>query len=310
MRRGGRDGTPLRAAARGVRARRAAAALSGPLPLVTAAAVAGVVWPSRAFAARSDLLLGLLVLAVGLELSPRRLWAVRSSWRQLLLLVVLPPALLAPIAVGLSRLFAEPERSGLVALGLAPTEVAAAALVALAGGDAALTIAVVAVSLLGSALAAPALAPLLSGASVQTAPLLGRFALIVLAPLACAVGLRLGPGTERLAAPAARAAAPLLATLVYAALGGLGDRSQLARALLAAALFLIASLAAAAIVAALPLRLLPRGWGFPFVLRDFAVAVVLAARLGHPGAAATAAVYGVLMLVAGAAAAARSGRAA
>jgi hypothetical protein len=42
------------------------------------------------------------------------------------------------------------------------------------------------------------------------------------------------------------------------------------------------------------------GGAFAFALRDFAVAAALATQLESPGAASTAAVYGVLMLVAAA----------
>jgi hypothetical protein len=154
---------------------------------------------------------------------------------------------------------------------------------------------VIVLSLVVSALCAPILGPLLAEGGPSTGELLARFALVVLVPLALGLAAR---ATGR-AGPAARVAEPaatvVLALLVYAALGDLGDRSSLGAAALAGALFLGGS-----VVVTLALRrVLPGGRAGPYVfsLRDFAVAAALAGELGTPGAAATPAVYGALMLV-------------
>jgi hypothetical protein len=99
----------------------------------------------------------------------------------------------------------------------------------------------------------------------------------------------------------------VLALLVYAALGDLGDRSALGGALSASLLFLGASVALALMLRPL-LRDLRTG-GFVFALRDFAVAAALAGQFDTPGAAVTPAVYGVLMLLLATAASSVLGRA-
>ena len=261
-----------------------------------AAAAAGLLLPSEQLAERTDLILAGLVFAVALTIAPERLLAAASAWPRIGTIVVLALATLLPLSIGLGLLFEGPEREGLLALGLAPSEVAVVALVALAAGNAAVAVAVVALSLVVSALAAPLVAPLLVDTEVEPSRLLLRFSLVVLIPLGLGLALRAGGRLARVEPVAERATTLVLALLVYAALGDLGDVSELGPASLAAALFLAASLALAGLL--LPLLGDLRTGAFAFALRDFAVAAALATQLGAPGAAATAAVYGVLMLVA------------
>ena len=275
---------------------RRAGALLQPLPLVLAAAAAGLLLPSEQLAERTDLILAGLVFAVALTIAPERLLAAASACPRVGTVVVLALATLLPLSIGLGLLFEGPEREGLLALGLAPSEVAVVALVALAGGNAALAVAVVALSLVVSALAAPLVAPLLADTEIEPSRLLLRFSLVVLVPLGLGLALRAGGRLARVEPVAERATTLVLALLVYAALGDLGDVSELGPASLAAALFLAASLVLAGLL--LPLLGDLRTGALAFALRDFAVAAALATQLGAPGAAATAAVYGVLMLVA------------
>ena len=261
-----------------------------------AAAAAGLLLPSEQLAQRTDLILAGLVFAVALTIAPERLLAAASAWPRIGTIVVLALATLLPLSIGLGLLFEGPEREGLLALGLAPSEVAVVALVALAGGNAAVAVAVVALSLVVSALAAPLIAPLLTNTEIEPSRLLLRFSLVVLIPLGLGLALRAGGRLARVEPVAERATTLVLALLVYAALGDLGDVSELGPASLAAALFLAGSLVLAGLL--LPLLGDLRTGAFAFALRDFAVAAALATQLGAPGAAATAAVYGVLMLVA------------
>ena len=271
-----------------------------PLPLVLIAAAAGLVAPSERLAERVDLILAALVLAVALTIEPRRVRAALERWRTIAVLSLLPFATLLPLAVGLGALFAAPERDGLLALGLASTEVAAAGLVALAGGDAALALAAVSASLVVSALLAPVAVPLLAEGSPDPLELIVRFSLVVLVPLALGLALRAGGRRREVEPVAERGATVILAVLVYASLGDVEDPAELGAAVLAAALFLAGS----AIVAELLRSVLGdrRTGPFAFALRDFAVAAALATQLESRGAASTAAIYGVLMLVAAAAA--------
>lgn len=77
---------------------------------------------------------------------------------------------------------------------MASTEVATAGLVALAGGDAAFTLVVVALSLGLTAAAAPVLAPMLVDSAIEPGELIVRFSLVVLLPLV--VRLALGAYTR------------------------------------------------------------------------------------------------------------------
>jgi bile acid:Na+ symporter, BASS family len=275
--------------------RRVVAALIAPLPLVVIAAGAGLLWPSRELAGRSDLILAALVLAVAVTIDPRRFHAAARAWRRVAVVVLLPLAFLLPLAVGLAALYDGATHDGLIALGLASTEVAAAGLVALAAGDAALALAVIAPSLVVTAAAAPAVAPLLVDTAVEPGEVIVRFSLVVLVPLALGLAVRARSADPRLESFGDRAATLVLALLVYAALGDLGDRSRLGGALAASALFLAGSVGIAMLVRPLLGEL--RTGGFVFALRDFAVAAALAGQFDSAGAAAIPAVYGVLMLV-------------
>jgi predicted Na+-dependent transporter len=276
--------------------RRVLDAALAPLPLVLLAAGAGLLWPSPQLADRSDLILAALVLAVAFTVDPRRFRAAASARRSVAAAVLLPLALLLPLAIGLAALFDGGPHDGLIALGLSSTEVATAGLVTLAGGDAAVALTVVALSLGLTAVAAPLLAPLLIASTLAPGELIVRFSLIVLVPLTVGLAIRArSQDPDRLEAFGDRAATLVLALLVFAALGDLGDLSHLGGALAAAALFLTGSVAFALLLRPLVGEL--RTGGFVFALRDFAVAAALAGQFDSPGAAATPAVYGVLMLV-------------
>jgi predicted Na+-dependent transporter len=141
-------------------------------------------------------------------------------------------------------------------------------------------------------------------ADVDLGPLLGSFALVVL--LALATGLAARAGFPRLgrAEPEFGAIGALaIAALVYAALSGTADAGggTLGAAVLAGAAFLAASAALAAIALRQAGDATP---AFCLGLRDFAVAAALAGQAFGPRAAVVAGVYGVMMLVAGAALAA------
>ena len=266
-----------------------------PLPLVSVAALAGLLLPSAELAGRTDLILAALVLAVAVTIEPSRLRVALGRVRLLAAAVLLPFAVLLPLALAIGRGFGGPERDGLLALGLASSEVAAVAIVALAAGDAALALAVVAFSLVASALAAPLLAPLLADTRVDGSELVLRFSLVVLVPLVAGLLLRAHSRGEVLARYGEGASVLILALLVYASLGELESLSELGAATLAALAFLGASLLAAVVLR----RLLGefRTGGLVFSLRDFAVAATLASQIGAAGAAVTPAVYGVLMLL-------------
>jgi bile acid:Na+ symporter, BASS family len=272
------------------------------LPLALLAAALALLAPWRALADRSELLLAALVALTALGIAPSELTVLRRRWHAVLALSVLPFVVLAPAAWALSRLFDGPLRDGTVALGLAPTEVASAGLVALAMGDAALALAVVAGSLVVSAVAGPLAVSALGGAHAAGLALLGTFALVVLAPLAAGLAVRAALSRiEDVEGEIAGLAALVLAGLVYAALSG-AEQGRLGGALLAGGAFVAVS----AVVAALwPAALAASDrvtTALTVGLRDFAIAAALAEQAFGAAAAGVPAAYGVLMLLAGSAA--------
>jgi predicted Na+-dependent transporter len=286
--------------------RRAERVAGAVLPLTLAAAAAALVVPSGAVARRADLLLAALVALTALGIDPRRLAALRSRPGAVLALSAGPLVVLVPLAWALGRAFDGPVRDGVLALGVAPTEVAAVGLVALAGADAVLALAVVAGSLVASAALGPVLLAALGGSGdVALGPLLGHFALVVLVPLAAGLAARaLWPPLARAEPEYAAGSSLAVAALVYAALSGTADAGggSLGAAALAGAAFLAASAALAAVLLREAHDPAP---AFCLGMRDFAVAAALAAEAFGPRAAVVAGVYGVLMLIAGAALAAR-----
>lgn len=273
-----------------------------PLPVTVLALAAGLVLPSRTLARGDEVILAALVLAVALTIDPSRLRAPIRAWPRIAAAAVLPLFTLLPVAVGLGLLFEGPEREGLLALGLSSTEVAAAALAGLAGGSAPVTLAIVVLSLFLTAGAAPLLAPLVARSSIGPGFLLVRFSLVVALPLAAGLASRARGRLREMERGAERASPILLGLLVYAVVSGLRSPTELGGAVLAGVLFLGASVFLA--LALRPLLGDLRSGGFAYALRDFAVAAVLAGQLGTPGAEATTAVYGPLMLIAAAGAAA------
>jgi BASS family bile acid:Na+ symporter len=184
--------------------------------------------------------------------------------------------------------------------------VATVGLVALAGADATIALGAVAGSLVASALLGPVAIGLLAGQPIPggTGHLLGRFAIVVIAPLVAGVAVRtLWPGIERVDPEREGVAALAVAALVYAALSGTSGAHGLGAALVAALVFL----AVATALGELWRRATPRPVAVPgalsIAMRDFAVAAVLASQAFGSAAGGVPGVYGVVMLLGGSAAA-------
>ena len=220
-------------------AERIAAAL---LPLALLAAAAALVLPSERAAEQGDLVLAALVAVTALGIAPRELWDLRDRWQAVLALSLAPFAVLVPLAWAISRLFDSPVREGVLTLGMSSTEVAAVGLVALAAGDAALALGALAGSLIAAATIGPVLIGLLADPSTgaDTGSLLGRFALVVLLPLAAAVAARARwPRLTRGEPWYAAASTVAVVVLIYAAVSGSHAGGDLLPALGAGATFLV-----------------------------------------------------------------------
>jgi predicted Na+-dependent transporter len=220
-----------------------------------------------------------------------------------LALSLAPFAVLVPLGWVLSRLFDSPVREGVLTLGMSSTEVAAVGLVALAGGDAALALGALAGSLIAAATVGPVLIGLLAGTSVSadTGALLGRFALVVLLPLAVGVAARAVRPRLARGEPCYAAGSTLaVVVLIYAALSGSSADEDLLPALGASAAFLALSTIPALAAVRVVSRDRQSAVAFAVALRDFAVAATLATQAFGTGAATVGGIYGVLMLVAGA----------
>jgi bile acid:Na+ symporter, BASS family len=281
-------------------------------PLALLAAALGLAIPSPALAARSDLLLALLVLATGLGISFADLARLREHVRAVTILSLAPLPVLVTAAWLLGRPFAPLVRDGLLAVGLSSAEVASVGLVALAGADATIALGAVTGSLVLAALVGPLAIGWLSGSAVHvsSAHLLARFALVVLLPLLIAVAARSRAElTTRLAAVDAEregVAALTVAVLVYAALSGTHAAHHLGAALLASVAFLIVCVCLAGLWRRMDGRRASAVPGaFTIAMRDFAVAAALATQAFGTAAGAVPGAYGVVMLVVAAIAAGR-----
>jgi BASS family bile acid:Na+ symporter len=271
-----------------------------PLLALIAAGLALVI-PSAALASHMDILLAALVLVTALDIDPRRLLGIGERARALLFLAIVPLLALGAGAWALAHLAHGPERDGTLALGLAPAEVASVGLIGLMGGASELAVAVLAVSMALSAAIGPPALVLLGHSShgASAGPLIARFALVVIAPLAAGLWLRGAlPGLARRERALSALSSLIVVALIFAALSathaGLGTAVLVSLAFLA-----VSSLVAGAAV-----------WGFghridpslvlTIGMRDFAVAAALAAAAFGDRAAQVAGVYGTLMLIAGA----------
>ena len=289
------------------------------LPLVVAAAALAIAVPAPARQAVAHhgvtAALVCLVFAVGLGLPVTQLAQARAHSARVALVVLVPAVVLPTLAWSASRLVDPgPLREGVLAAGVAPSEVAAVALAALAGGSAALSATV----LIGSTIASVALAgPTLhlltptTGTST-TGSLLVSLLEVVALPLALGTAARTALPTRRRAdadALSSTGAALAVLVLIWLVAGQTHLDTAYLRTGFALALFLAASTATGALLTRglpPPLR---TSLLLPVAMRDFAIAAAIATQTFGPAAAAPLGLYGVLVLVLGTAAAARTTRA-
>ena len=287
------------------------------LPLVLAAAVLG--WaapgPARLLDRHQaiDVVLAVLVFASAITVPGGAAGRLRALAPRLGIAVLAAAAVLPLLAFALSRLLGPAAlRDGVLAVGVAPAEVASVAITAIAGGDAgAAAVLLVASTLICVAVAGPILA-LAGGHGVSAVHVLITLSLVVGVPLLAGLLLRrfaaagggAGDGFQALAIVA-------VVVLVWLVSG----QVRLSAAYWALAGVLVVLIVASAAIGLLFGSRLEPGVQTGIVLtvsmRDFAVASGIALAAFGPAAAAPLGIYGVLVMAWGALiarAVSRSGR--
>jgi predicted Na+-dependent transporter len=276
------------------------------LPLVVVTAAAGIAFPGpgRRLDAGNGILaaLAVLVFCTGASMTFTDIAAVRTASRRLVLVLAVTTVALPVFAWLASRLVSDLAlRGGVLAAGVAPTEVASVALTSLAGGEAALAAGL----LVGSTavtvlLAGPILGLLGAHSTTSQLGLLATLALVVALPLLAGSATRtLDPlgGREQ---PTLRMIGLVsLLVLLWEVASEL--HLSVSDVLMVAALLLYLA-CAAGLGWLLGTSLTPArrtAVFLPTAMRDFAVAAGIAASAFGAPAAAPLGIYGILVLVFG-----------
>jgi predicted Na+-dependent transporter len=253
-----------------------------------------------------NVLLAVLVFATAVSIEPAALGRLASAWRSLLVALATGITVLPALSWAVSRMVAAGSlRDGVMAVGLAPCEIASVATTAMAGGEAAVSAGV----LIGSTVAAVALAgPILTleagHAGVSPGAIIANLALVVALPLAVGIVLRawVPPAARVLESERSERAAAAVALFSVAALVALiAAEVHLSARYAAVTGALVVFLAGSAVVGRLlGVRSRP-GAATALLLttsmRDFAIAAGLATSAFGPAAAAPLGLYGILVLV-------------
>lgn len=283
------------------------------LPLVVMAGGVGLALPAPARAADAangiTVVLVVLVAAVGLGLPVAAFTETRRHAGRIWLVVLAPLIGLPALAWAASRLLPPgPLHDGILAAGVAPAEVASVALAGIAGGSAALAATILVGSTVGSVLLAGPTLHLLAGAgnSFSSGRLLVSLLEIVAVPLAAGLTLRATlPAAHRHTADQLSSTVASVAVLVLIWL--VAGQAHLGLAYLRGAAALLVFLAGSTLLG----TALTTGMAkpdrtsllLPVAMRDFAIAAGIATRAFGPPAASVLGLYGVLVLILGAAAA-------
>jgi predicted Na+-dependent transporter len=173
------------------------------LVLVFAAVGLAVPGPARTTVAHHgiDATLAVLVFTSGVSVPSGALVTLRGLAQRLIAVVVSAAVVLPLLAFAASCLVSSGNlRHGILAIGVAPAEVATVGIAGMAGGDIVVAAALLVASALVSVVAAGPVLSLLGGSGVSTGGVIGNLALVVGLPLAAglAVGWRLRwPGPTR-----------------------------------------------------------------------------------------------------------------
>ena len=244
--------------------------------------------------------LAVLVFATAVTIEPAALRRVRTSWRRLLAVLVVGITVLPCLSWSVARLVAPGSlRDGILAVGLAPCEIASVATTVMAGGEAAFAAGI----LIGSTVATVALSGLILGfevgsASIDPWHILVNLLLVVALPLAAGLTLR---ALTPIGARVERAAMTTVTVVVACLVALIAAEVHLSSRYVSVAAALVVFLAASACIGSA----LGRGarrpvWSATLLttsMRDFAIAAGLAAAAFGPAAAAPLGLYGILVLV-------------
>jgi predicted Na+-dependent transporter len=261
-----------------------------------------------------SVLLAILVFATAVTIAPAALRRAGAAWPRLLAAVAAGITVLPALSWALSWIVAPgPLRGGVLAVGLAPCEIASVATTAMAGGEAALAAGVLVGSVAATVAAAGPVLALESarvgrGApAVHPAQVIASLALVVVLPLAAGLALRAHRRTGARLARAAPAANVTATVAVAALVAVIASQVRLSARYLPVLLVLLVFLAASAGLGALLAgRARPPSAKAVLLttsMRDFAIAAGLAEAAFGPAAAAPLGLYGVLVLAWGTAAA-------
>jgi predicted Na+-dependent transporter len=253
-----------------------------------------------------NVLLAVLVFATAVSIEPAALGRLAAAWRSLLVALVTGITVLPALSWAVSRMVAAGSlRDGVMAVGLAPCEIASVATTAMAGGEAAVSAGV----LIGSTVAAVAFAgPILTleagHAGVSPGAIIANLALVVALPLAVGIVLRawVPPAARVLSTDRSERAAAAVALFSVAALVALiAAEVHLSARYGAVTAALVVFLAGSAVVGRLlGARSRPEAATALLLttsMRDFAIAAGLATSAFGPAAAAPLGLYGILVLV-------------
>jgi predicted Na+-dependent transporter len=274
------------------------------LVVISAVASAAFPGPGRRADAGGAILdtLAVLVFCTGASLTFSEMAGIRIASRRLILVLAITTITLPALAWLASRLVTGPVlRGGVVAAGVAPTEVASVALTGLAGGEVALAAGLlVASTLLTVLLAGPILGILGAHSSASQLGLLATLALVVALPLVAGSALRtLDPlgGREQ---PLVRVLGTVsLLVLLWEVASELHLRASDISVVIALVLYLAGGAVLGWLLAT---GVPPRrriAIMLPTAMRDFAVAAGIAASAFGAAAAAPLGIYGILVLVFG-----------
>lgn len=247
-----------------------------------------------------NVLLAVLVFATALTVEPAALRRLPSSWRPLLACTATGITVLPALSWIASRIVAAGSlRQGVMAVGLAPCEIASVATTAMAGGETALAAGTLITSTVATiALAGPVLGLEAGHADIHPGHIVANLALVVALPLAVGLCLR----ARKPPSPQVEAAATTTATVTVAALVALIAAevhlsSRYLGVLGALAIFLTVSAAAGWLLGRRNHRPDAVAVLLTTSMRDFAIAASLATAAFGPAAAAPLGLYGILVLI-------------